>query len=340
MSDFFEKFKYAHYPPTIVPRFEYEKEKCTSCGLCAATCPTSCIRWDETEKRPYPTGLGEMSLACIACNNCESVCPANCIRVRGEYRVKQGRYKTPPENTGEMLPPMPFGEKDLKRPFSEIEKELTETEKLLFKRRSIRLFKETPVPKEILLRILEAGRFAPSAGNGQPFKFIVVTSPDVNRLVNQKCAKVLYLIKWLYIGSQWWRRAIVTIMSLLMVNKWDQRPVSAMEKVKMTEGNITFDAPVVIHVLKDKRGISHPDIDASLAAHNLVIAAHALGLGTCYIGFIASTIRYVPSVKKILGIASPFELLTSICLGYPRVKTIHPVARGQVEVDWIEHGRP
>ena len=104
----------------------------------------------------------------------------------------------------------------------------------------------------------------------------------------------------------------------------------------MTDGTITFDAPAVIHVLKDKRGISHPDIDAAIAAHNLILAAHSLGLGTCYIGFIASTVPYAPAVKKLLKIKYPYEIVTSICVGYPKLKYDIPVPRAQMPVDWIE----
>jgi len=46
---------------------------------------------------------------------------------------------------------------------------LTSTEEVLLKRRSVRLYRKDQVPKEMILRILEAGRYAPSAGNGQPW---------------------------------------------------------------------------------------------------------------------------------------------------------------------------
>jgi nitroreductase/Pyruvate/2-oxoacid:ferredoxin oxidoreductase delta subunit len=323
-------------PPTQFYSFEYESEKCTHCKACYQTCPTSCIQWDEDKQEPFVTGLSGIELACIGCNNCEAICPGHCIRMRGEYKVLKGRYTTPEERSGEMLPPCPFGASDLNRSFDDIAKELTITEELIFKRRSIRLYKDKPVSKEDINRIIEAGRFAPSAGNGQPFKFIIVTDKETNRKVDLESAKVLYLIKRLYSGKNRWRKFLVSILSVISANKWDQRPIAAMEKVYQTNGLITFNAPVVIHVLKDKRGISHPDIDSSIAAQNMVLAAHAIGLGTCYIGFIASTIPYAPKIKKILGIEYPYELVTSICVGHPKLKYDNPVSRGRVAVEWIE----
>jgi nitroreductase/NAD-dependent dihydropyrimidine dehydrogenase PreA subunit len=336
IQPFFEKFTYAHMPPTRFFDFTYEPDKCTHCKACVLTCPTSCLQWDEIQKQPYATGLSGIELACIGCNNCEAVCPANCIRMRGEYQVLKGRYKTPPDKTGAMTLPMPFGTGDRDKSHEEIEQALTETEKIIYRRRSVRLFKNKPVPRETILRLIEAARFAPSAGNGQPCKFLVVTDREVNRKVDQKCAKVLKLINRLYAGQNRWRKILVSILSFFSASKWDQRPIAAMEKVRMTDGVITFDAPAVIHVLKDKRGISHPDIDAAIAAHNMVLAAHSLGLGTCYIGFIASTVPYVPSVKKILKIAYPYEIVTSICVGYPKLKYDDPVPRSPAAVDWIE----
>ncbi|MEM3616695.1 MAG: nitroreductase family protein [Candidatus Bathyarchaeia archaeon] len=59
-------------------------------------------------------------------------------------------------------------------------------------RRSVRAYQPTPVPKEKLLRVLEAGRLAPSAGNIQPWHFIVVTDAEKReRLAQARFAKFL-----------------------------------------------------------------------------------------------------------------------------------------------------
>jgi nitroreductase len=54
-----------------------------------------------------------------------------------------------------------------------------EFEEVLKKRRSIRIFKDTPVPREKILEVLEAARIAPSAGHRQPWHFIVVEDKEV-----------------------------------------------------------------------------------------------------------------------------------------------------------------
>ncbi|MBN2282770.1 MAG: nitroreductase family protein [Deltaproteobacteria bacterium] len=335
-SMFLEKLRYAHYPPTKIPRFEFDEEKCKNCKACYEACPTSCIQWDDEKKIPYPTGLVKMELACLACNNCEAVCPTGAIKTRGEYRVLKGRYRTPDDRSPEMSFPMPFGEKDAERKFEDIEKELTETERVIYRRRSIRLFRDKPVPRELLERIIEAARWAPSGGNCQPWKFSVMTDKARIEELDRQCAKILYLIGGIYTGTSWWNRALVHFVSYLMVNKMDQRPIAAIEKVKLSNGSITFGAPAVIHVLADVRGIGDPLFDTGLACQNLVLAAHSLGLGTVYIGLIKNALKYLPKkTRQSLGIGYPYDLVTSICVGYPRGKLDNPVARTRCPVEWV-----
>jgi nitroreductase/NAD-dependent dihydropyrimidine dehydrogenase PreA subunit len=335
-SVFLEKLRFAHYPPTIYPTLVFDREKCKSCKACFQACPTSCIQWDDEAKYPYATGLGGMDVACLGCNNCESVCPTGAIKFRGEYRVLKGRYKTPDDKPTEMVFPMPFGERDSGRSFEEIEKELTETERVIYRRRSIRLFQDKPVPRELIERIIEAARWGPSAGNCQPWKFVVMANKQKIEELDRQCAKLLYGLKSVYIGEQRWRRVLVSLLSYLMVNNLDQRPFAALEKVKQSDGIICFGAPVVIHVLKDKRGIGNPDLDTGLACQNLVLAAHSLGLGTLYIGLIVNALKYLPgSVKKGIGVKYPYDLVTSICVGYPRGKIDNPIARARCPVEWI-----
>ncbi|MCX5852754.1 MAG: nitroreductase family protein [Deltaproteobacteria bacterium] len=335
-SIFLEKLRYAHYPPTKYPRFEFDEDKCKHCKACFLACPTTCIQWNEKKKIPYPTGLEKMELACLSCNNCEAVCPTGAIRARGEYRVLKGRYRTTDDRSKEMYFPTPFGKKDLERSFTEIEKELTEVERVIYRRRSIRIFQDKPVPRELVERIIEAAQWAPSAGNCQPWKFVVIVDKKKIEELDRKCAKVLYGIAGLYQGSSWWRSILVPLVSYLMVNKMDQRPIAAIEKVKRSDGIICFGAPVVIHVLMDVRGIGDPILDTALACQNLVLAAHSLGLGTLYIGLIKNGLKYLPKrVSKELGITYPYAIVTSICIGYAKGKLDNPVARNKCPVEWI-----
>jgi nitroreductase len=93
----------------------------------------------------------------------------------------------------------------------------------------------------------------------------------------------------------------------------------------------------VILILKDKRGVSNPDLDAGICGQNMVLAAHSLGLGTCYVSLPMDPLSrfLMAGFRKRLGIASPFEAVTSIAIGYAKGKIDSPVKRDTPRVKWI-----
>jgi nitroreductase len=136
-------------------------------------------------------------------------------------------------------------------------------------RRSIRNYEPKAVPEEKVTQVLEAGRWAPSASNSQPWKFIVVKDEEVRN----ELARVA------------------------------------------TYGRFLAQAPVAIAVIIDPHASNHPVEDGAAATQNILLAAHALGLGTCWIGSYDS--GYEESAKEVLGIARDKRLLSLISLGYP-----------------------
>ena len=76
--------------------------------------------------------------------------------------------------------------------------EWTVIERTIMERRSMRNFKEDPVPEPLIRRVLEAGRFAPSSGNCQCWKFIVVTDKAVIKEMNDACYGVLSMFYTAY----------------------------------------------------------------------------------------------------------------------------------------------
>ncbi len=64
----------------------------------------------------------------------------------------------------------------------------------IMERRSIRKFKEEPIPDSMIRRILEAGRFAPSTGNQQPWKFIVIKSPEIIAEMEKDAARLTKIL--------------------------------------------------------------------------------------------------------------------------------------------------
>ncbi len=334
----FDSLKNVYMPEMRFPTRTIDAEKCTRCGRCYDTCPCYGYKW-EPDTVPVPIGYGGFEQACINCGNCLRACPVDAITMTGSYHVPTGRYQS--QLTGIMAEPDPLGHED-KKPYAEIAGELTEVERTIYSRRSNRLFKDKPVPRQMLHRIVEAGRFAPSAGNNQPWKFIVITNQRVIKELERRSMTSLRMLKNFYFLKKDGRRSrlksmIVWMGSLFSPNKFDPRPMTAMEKADVTENTIYFNAPAVILILKDKRGISNPDLDAGICGQNMVLAAHSLGLGTCWISLPMESLAMplMAGFRKKIGIPSRYQAVTSIAVGYPRGKIDGIVKRDTPTVDWI-----
>jgi nitroreductase len=134
-------------------------------------------------------------------------------------------------------------------------------------RRSIRNYKADGIPPEDLKQILEAGRWAPSQGNKQPWHFILVDNPEQKRQLAEVSKAQMWVADAAY---------ILVAVGLATVNeKWCK-------------------------------------IDTAIALENMVLAAHGLGYGTCWIGLFDPE-----KVKEICGIPAEQVVLALTPLGVP-----------------------
>jgi nitroreductase len=136
-------------------------------------------------------------------------------------------------------------------------------------RRSIRKYTKDPVPEDLIVKMLDAGRWAPSASNRQPWSLIVLKDEEVRRKVAEAT----------------------------------------------TYGKFLAEAPLGIAVVVDPQASTHPVEDGAIAAQNMLLAAHALGLGACWIGSYNSF--YEEKIKTILSIPKNKRLLSIISIGFP-----------------------
>lgn len=219
-------------------------------------------------------------------------------------------------------------------------------EKIIVERRSVRRFKKDPVPPDLIRRVLEAARFAPSTGNCQPWKFLVITNPDVIAEMERDATKIVKLIMF-FIGYTM-NTGIVRLIKKFIAKTFTMRimpselaaaPYLAMTQAAAGESVFYQNAPVVIIILKDKRGVGDPSIDVGVVGQNIVLAAHSLGLGSCWMGFTQLLTFYPGKWKKKLGLNKyPYKFGNSICLGYPASDVNHEVAREVQMVEWYEGG--
>lgn len=167
---------------------------------------------------------------------------------------------------------------------------------IIKQRRTVRKYKSTPIPKEHILKILDAARFAPTAGNQQPWKFLVIQNKKkLNQLKNEAIAWYLETFK----------------------NRRKPDPkelASTQETIRKILENV-LSAPVYVNVLVDSRATYSNYIlhDGVLAAGYLMIAARALGYGT---GFFTS---FFPEekIKEFFKIPDQYKLICFTPIGVP-----------------------
>ena len=152
---------------------------------------------------------------------------------------------------------------------------------LVAARQSDRAYDMTrPVEPEKLAQILEAARLAPSACNAQPWKFVVVTDPELSVKVGKATAG-------------------------LGMNKFAK---NAPVHILVVEESMNITSYLGAKI-KDKY---FPLVDVGIATAHITLAAESLGLGSCILGWFDEK-----AIKQLVGIPANKRLLLDITIGYP-----------------------
>jgi nitroreductase len=214
----------------------------------------------------------------------------------------------------------------------------TETELVILRRRSNRIYQKKQVPEHLIRRILEAGRFAPTAGNYMHWRFSVVRDPKVLADMDKDAKRMLaFTGAVLDYYKHPSRKLFVKALQLKYPNQLHPIPHGVLKLVSEMSFEPFWHAPTVILLFKDVRGIGVPDLDLGICGQNMVIAAHSMGLGTCWVG-LAGALGKLPKWKKFFDIQYPYELVQGICVGYPVGEADGFTERDTHAIDWFENG--
>lgn len=209
-------------------------------------------------------------------------------------------------------------------------------EDVIYRRRSVRYYLPKQVPEYLVRRILEAGRFAPSSGNAQTWKFIVVQNAglieDMEQVVARTCRMGMRFSDYLQSGSRRKEWAAKMLMRLLP-NTFHPIPFAVTKLIADGKFKVWHSAPTVIFLLADMRSPGDPPVDIGIAGQNMVLTAHSFGLGTCWVSF-CTPLNWDRKWRKRMGIRYPYKLVTSLTLGYPRGIPDGYVSRETHAVDW------
>jgi nitroreductase len=205
----------------------------------------------------------------------------------------------------------------------------------LRERRSLRVFRDKPVPRETVRQLVDVSRWAPSASNAQAVDWIAVDDPtQIARLSAEVVATLGSLARLLQ------NRPLRPLLVLALGRDRAEDAVeSADDFQRLAQAHargadpIFHHAPVVL-VAHVPRGTYFGRDDAVYAAYNLMLAAERLGLGTCHIGYLNAALERNRDLPRMLGLPAERQIEVALTLGYPRFQFRRAVPRRQMELVW------
>ena len=194
-------------------------------------------------------------------------------------------------------------------------------------RRSVRLYEQKPIPKDIINTIIEAGNLAPSMGdmklveeggkkrkilNYQPWRFVVVESPEFKQKLFQTIEPI--------------RSNFYESMKNTMPDMYE-RGMKLSEMMDKPKDLIFYSAPVILYVI----GSAQNSIGCAMACENIMLAAVSLGLGSCYVNF-GAMVTQDPDVVQTLELKDGERIYGPVIFGYPKVTLSEKQVKIQAEL--------
>jgi nitroreductase len=230
-----------------------------------------------------------------------------------------------------------------------------EFSKFLASRRSTRDFLSTPVAPELIEKILSDSLTAPSWSNTRPFKVAVATGEIRERISTEFLSRWSVLSKIMRKGILNKLRIIYSRYGLPTSNRSIAKPYPTELKPRaervgremyetfgVARGDRSardqqwarnysfFGAPVELFIYVHKSLHIYAASDAGLMMQNLMLSAHAHGLGTCAQGAVAV---WDDVVRKEFEVPKDYRLLCGIALGYPSDSTVNDFKANRIDVE-------
>jgi nitroreductase/NAD-dependent dihydropyrimidine dehydrogenase PreA subunit len=268
--------------------FSIDESKCRQDGLCASVCPYGLIAVEPGKTFPAP--VAGAADRCINCGHCMAVCPVGALTLE--------KMASCPPFAPQQLPSFD---------------QLTQ---LVRGRRSIRCYRQEPVGREVMAKIIDLARYAPTARNSQLLGWLVIDNRDeMQRLT----ALAIDWMRHLVDQQDPWAAAFG---AETLVRAWENgRDV------------ILRGAPglVVVHAPAD-----YPlaQIDGSIALNTFELGAFALGVGTCWAGLFTMAAKHWPPLREALELPAGHDLCYAMMAGYPQLKYQRLPERRQPPITW------
>lgn len=183
---------------------------------------------------------------------------------------------------------------------------MNEVLKQLHARKSVRVYEDRPVEAEVKYAVLEAAVQAPTAGNMSVFTILDITDPAIKAALAKSCDNQPFIAT-----------APMVLIFCADYRRWYD-VFSRYEEARNPDTGDLFLAQA----------------DAIIAAQNAVVAAHSLGLGSCYIGDIVENYEYHRELLNLPQYVVPAAML---CLGYPTEQQLRREKPARFAVEDLVH---
>lgn len=269
--------------------FTVDKEKCVKCGSCAVVCPVKIIAFrPETSPKPVPWA----DKLCIDCGHCVSVCPTAAL----DHRSMKASECEPIRDDLGIMP-----------------EQFTQ---FFLSRRSVRAFCEDTVGRDVIEKLIETARYAPTGHNMQPVKWKVFSGKDAVAGIRDK------VVEWM----RWCVDNAPEMASMMQMEGMLKGCAAGIDV-------ILRDAPHVIIAYGEKENRLAAS-SCRIAMAHLELTAHAAGLGTCWAGYLETCLSQWEPLQNALELPEGHSSFCSMMLGSPVYKYRRIPLRNTPPIEW------
>jgi nitroreductase/NAD-dependent dihydropyrimidine dehydrogenase PreA subunit len=274
-----------------MPLFTVDETKCQRDGICAFECPVGIILPPDGDQVPRPAP--DADEICINCGHCVVVCPHGALT-----HQNMGPDDCPPVHKDWLL-------------------SAERAEHFLRSRRSIRVYRKKTVPQEVLAKLIDIARYAPSGHNTQPVRWLVYHDstkiPELGGLV----------VDWVRYMLENMRELALSLHMDRVVDKWDQGFDAVLRR-----------APHLIVAYGEKDERSAP-AGCTIALTHLDLAAPSFGLGACWAGYFTAASQFWPPLQQKLNLPDGHQVFGAMMIGYPKFEYHRLPLRNEPVITWV-----
>ena len=271
---------------------------CNGCGLCVKVCIGAPLTM--VDGRVFVDQ--EAYFGCFACGQCMAVCPLDCIQVKGR----------------DLSPEDMFPLQEAITPSNDQPAAYTPLSALLTARRSVRSYQETPVPREMIEKIIAAVSTAPMGIPPTDVEVLVLENKEAVASLTVDIIDIFKKVRWLVSDPiQWLMRPFMSKETAEVYRGFLAVAItSILDKYEQGENWLTYDAPCALYFYTSRYA---DPADPTITATYAMLAAQGLGLGSCMLGTIPYCFQNSRKLRKKYNIPDKSQQGLMLILGYPAV---------------------